>query len=449
MNKFHVFFLLFSFYFNLNAQSTQELSHALEKQTIRLQAQRAYFNKIGNPDYVLTGEDLLYLAEYSSELDRIEQQAFLKVKSLNDSHNPPLVQELIIRNALFELILWEQSIIGKHSRIYIIMHQNNSNSRIANHVVSSKYRKESLRLYKQIEKNGDSTKNWQQLTNQAYYKKFLIDKAHQREAEYFFETYQYRLKVLNEELYKKIFLDESLNAVSRRFSNYVGGFAYRKGKLYKQVDFIEKQEQELQILDVVLEKTPFRMTDKLIPGFWGHAGIYVGNEAQLKDLGIWDDPKVIPYHKVIRSGASIVEALRTEVEVNSVEHFSNIDDYAHLRLQNPPSKLKQQQMVLRAFEQIGKSYDFGFDVESSERIVCSELLYVVYDQVKFNTSQILGRATISVDQVAEKAGPQGDFKLENLYLNGKQVPKDQQNTYFEKLPNLSDFQLNKLKKAQE
>ena len=123
-------------------------------------------------------------------------------------------------------------------------------------------------------------------------------------------------------------------------------------------------------------------------------------------MGIWDDPKVIPYHKVIRSGASIVEALRTEVEVNSVEHFSNIDDFALLRLQNPPSKLKQQQMVLRAFEQIGKSYDFGFDVESSERIVCSELLYIIYDQVEFKTSQILSHG---------KSSSQGGFKLENLF----------------------------------
>ena len=441
--------MLFSFCLNLSAQSTQDLSRALEKQTAALQAQRTYFNKIGNPDYVLTGEDLLYLTAFSSELDSIKQQAFLKVKSLDDSHSASLVQELILRNALFELILWEQSIIGKHPRIYVIMRQSHSNSKIANHVVSSKYRKESLRLYKKIEKQGASNKDWQKLLNQAYYKKFLIDKPHQNQAERYYETYQYRLKVLNEELYKKMFLDESLNEISRRFSNYIGGFAYRKGKLYKQAAFIEKQEQELQILDVVLEKTPFRLTDKLIPGFWGHAGIYIGNETQLKTMGIWDDPKVIPYHEVIRSGATIIEALRTEVEINSVEHFSNIDDYAHLRLKDPPSKLKQKQMVLRAFEQLGKSYDFGFDVESSERIVCSELLYVVYDQVEFNTSQILGRATISVDQVAEKAGPQGDFKLENLYLNGKQIPKDQQYSYFEKLHKHKDVQLKKLKKDQE
>ena len=41
---------------------------------------------------------------------------------------------------------------------------------------------------------------------------------------------------------------------------------------------------DMQPLDVIFEKTPFRATDKFIPGHYGHAAIWVGNEQQLKDL---------------------------------------------------------------------------------------------------------------------------------------------------------------------
>ena len=30
--------------------------------------------------------------------------------------------------------------------------------------------------------------------------------------------------------------------------------------------------------DILLEKTPFRLTDKLIPGYWGHAAVWIGGE---------------------------------------------------------------------------------------------------------------------------------------------------------------------------
>ena len=40
------------------------------------------------------------------------------------------------------------------------------------------------------------------------------------------------------------------------------------------------------ILDLLLEKTPFRLTDKTIPGFWGHVGLWIGDQQDLEELGI-------------------------------------------------------------------------------------------------------------------------------------------------------------------
>jgi hypothetical protein len=96
---------------------------------------------------------------------------------------------------------------------------------------------------------------------------------------------------------------------SKIFGNTAGKFQSRVGKLHNNNFFIDDTKRSLRPLDTLLEKTPFRLTDKFIPGFWGHAAIYIGNEIQLKKLNLWNHPKVKMYHKQIKSGQTIVEAL--------------------------------------------------------------------------------------------------------------------------------------------
>jgi len=62
--------------------------------------------------------------------------------------------------------------------------------------------------------------------------------------------------------------------------------------------------------------------------------------------------------------------------------------------------------------------DFNFDVESDRRIVCSELAFVVFPDVAWPTTRVLGRSSISPDQVAVKAGPGGVFTPVILYHDG-------------------------------
>ena len=39
-------------------------------------------------------------------------------------------------------------------------------------------------------------------------------------------------------------------------------------------------------LDILFEKTPFRLTDKLIPDHCGHVAIWTGTQADLIELNI-------------------------------------------------------------------------------------------------------------------------------------------------------------------
>lgn len=219
---------------------------------------------------------------------------------------------------------------------------------------------------------------------------------------------------------------------SKSFGNLVGLYQERPGKL-KNMSLAEraKVKSKLRSMDIVLEKTPFRLTDDFIPGYYGHVAIWAGTEQELKELryqgrSVWDHPAVVPQHDKIRKGHHIIEALRPDpkgrrkdVDINTLEHFLDIDDFLAIRDFGLSDELRAK-MAIDAFEQIGKDYDFNFDVETDTRIVCSEIAYVVYKPYEWPVDRAAGRYTISPDHVAWQADG-GCFSPMVMYVDGKEV----------------------------
>jgi len=168
-------------------------------------------------------------------------------------------------------------------------------------------------------------------------------------------------------------------------------------------------------------------------------------ERELKEAGVWDELpdyyKIAreryayqgpPFQKAIRQGRHIIEALRSGVELNSLRQFLNIDDLAVLRprecreeqpsLQPCLSQSDKRKYLIEAFKQIGKEYDFNFNVNTEAQIVCSELAYRTFLKVDFNTTKTLGKHSIRPDQVALKALQEDDFFYPVImYFDGKPV----------------------------
>jgi Permuted papain-like amidase enzyme, YaeF/YiiX, C92 family len=244
-----------------------------------------------------------------------------------------------------------------------------------------------------------------------------------------YSAYWGALKAHSEDKLRK-FNESTLNEVSKVFGNSVGLIQTRRGHLYKNKAVAKELENTLKPLDVLLDQTPFRLTAKFIPGHFGHVAIWTGSPEELKTLGLWEHPKIKPYQKDIIDGKRIIEALRDGVQLNTIEHFMDVDDIVILRLAQPINKQEQQATAIRAFRQLEKEYDFNFDVETSDKIVCSELAYMVFTHVKWPTEKTLGRNTISPDNVAylatEKNHP---FKLIKFYHKGKDMRSNALKTY--------------------
>jgi hypothetical protein len=225
---------------------------------------------------------------------------------------------------------------------------------------------------------------------------------------------------------------QSSNLTSLLFGNAVGMVELRRGKLYQRSDVLERLTQKLTAGDILLEKTPFRLTDNFIPGHWGHAAIWIGTEGELRALGVWDHPLVRPYQQQVREGRGVVEALRSGVEMNKAQRFLNVDDLAVLHHRGLTAQ-ERANIVLQSLSHVGKPYDFNFDVESTHRIFCSKLVYLVYGDLDWPTSRVLGRSTISPDNVAQRAVGNGPLEVTLLYRDGLEVPADQARHQMEQL----------------
>ena len=230
--------------------------------------------------------------------------------------------------------------------------------------------------------------------------------------------------------------DEGFDILSGLFGNTLGLYESRKGKLYGDEEALKNIQAVLQPLDILLEKTPFRLTDKLIPGHFGHVAIWTGTKAELIDLDLWDDLHIKPLAEEIGSPTNsdskdehqIIEALRSGVQLSTLEHFMNIDDFAILRpiFKEGNEDALTKEALIMAFRQLGKKYDFNFDVNTTDKIVCSELAYVSFPSMDWPTEKTLGRYSISPDNVAKLAWNNLPLELIMFYHDGQLVDKDKQ-----------------------
>ena len=213
---------------------------------------------------------------------------------------------------------------------------------------------------------------------------------------------------------------------SQVVGNTVGLVRWRNGKLKNDAAMLKALQVQLQPGDILLEKTPFALTDKSIPGHFGHAAIYTGTAAQLSEMGALTLPHVQKNLAKIEAGHVVVEALRNGVQQDTLQDFMNIDDIAILRPKylSPEARIEAVNLALG---NLGKKYDFNFDVNTTETIVCSELIYIVYPQIDFVTKRVLGSFAITPDDIAIQAGNDNDPLALILFgHDGKLVFSNQQ-----------------------
>lgn len=144
-----------------------------------------------------------------------------------------------------------------------------------------------------------------------------------------------------------------------------------KGKHYRQLEPI------IQPGDIIIRRFEGYVDKWLIPGFWNHAGIYIG-EIDEKN------------HKVIH-------AISDGVMVDDLIDFMRTD---HMIVLRAPARLREG-AIKRAKEVIGTDYDFAFNFDDTLRFSCTELITHCYANKRRTIKSKIrfGRFTVVADDI--------------------------------------------------
>ena len=160
--------------------------------------------------------------------------------------------------------------------------------------------------------------------------------------------------------------------------------------------------------DILIERQNWFLSRAFMPGYWAHAALYVGTTNDLVRLGLDRDPRVVAQWRqfAARDAAGhehlILEAVPEGVRMTTLEHCIGIADSAAV-LRPRVSEDQVREAIGRAFTHLGKSYDFDFDFFSSDKLVCTELVYRCYDgAVQFPLVTVMGRKTLPPTELVRK-----------------------------------------------
>ncbi len=145
--------------------------------------------------------------------------------------------------------------------------------------------------------------------------------------------------------------------------------------------------------DVFITRHDDAMSNLFLPGFWPHSALWLGAE-----------------------DADFLEAKKDGVLLRQKEETLQVDAFIVLR-----PKLTQndiQEALRRARSHAGKLYDFIFDFRTSDRLVCTEVIYRTYHgigDISFDLFVQAGRHCLSAEELINQGLSNDWFELVALY----------------------------------
>ena len=187
---------------------------------------------------------------------------------------------------------------------------------------------------------------------------------------------------------------------------------------------------ELEPGDILFERREWYLSNIGLPGFWPHVALYIGTPEERRayfkndrELCNWfkgqgeegcdveallqkRSPEAYRNSVTPQEQAHhprVIEAISEGVSFTTLEHSAACDSLAVLRPRL--SKTEKALAILRAFDYHGRPYDFNFDFLTDASLVCSELIYKIYESSNAGS----GLALPIVDMMGRKLTPPNEI----------------------------------------
>ncbi|PHR61619.1 MAG: hypothetical protein COA43_02490 [Robiginitomaculum sp.] len=171
--------------------------------------------------------------------------------------------------------------------------------------------------------------------------------------------------------------------------------------------------------DVFVTRHDDAMSNLFLPGFWPHAALYIGSDAERKEMGVGAS---IPEYQSIPGDVLFLEAKKDGVLFRPIEDTLEIDACVILRPNISNENLVK--VLNRALSHSGKSYDFVFDFSSAEKLACTELIYRSYNGfggIDLKLSSRAGRQCLSAEDLLNQTLDNDWFSVAAVFGVGDNV----------------------------
>jgi hypothetical protein len=183
---------------------------------------------------------------------------------------------------------------------------------------------------------------------------------------------------------------------------------YYNGQTYIDIKLAAKMEEKLKPGDIMLSKTDWFLSNLFFSGFFSHSFIYLDNKDELEIF--FNDPEINDYFvkrchkedldcyslsgylsKAERTAKAwksyiqkdkygfpnvLLEATGAGTNFNSIRKAFLNDNLAAIRPK--VSKLDKAIAIVKSISLFGKEYDFEFDVQTEDKVFCSEVVLKGY-----------------------------------------------------------------------
>ncbi len=204
------------------------------------------------------------------------------------------------------------------------------------------------------------------------------------------------------EPYPKAFVDMSLSIAPWALAHNPFDRRNKRPGLISQVPEAHAHVVEAaRPMDLVALANKTYIGGRQIPGRFTHVAIYLGDEAELRAMGMWNDPAVRPHHDAIRNGVRFIEALRPVVRLAAPDLVLQVDSAALVR---PALSLSQRRAAMRyALSTIGVPFDYWFDNSTPENLSCTELVTNAMPSLELRELVSYGRPAVMPDDLVARA----------------------------------------------
>ena len=171
-------------------------------------------------------------------------------------------------------------------------------------------------------------------------------------------------------------------------------------------DVITELKSHLRAGDVIVTRHDDAMSNLFLPGYWPHSALYIGPADIRQRLNVpvvSDDFQHSEYLQSLQD-INMLEAKKDGVLLRPIEETLQVDAFTVLRPKLSPEQIGQA--LTRGVSHAGKLYDFVFDFATSERLVCTEVIYRTYHgigPIEFTLSTKAGRKCLSAEDLLNQA----------------------------------------------